>query len=124
MFPYRSLTILGEYYRSDSPRDGSWWERRAYSCPKKGYGRLARLPPLPLITALLNNTAFNTARPSIETISDRKALQSMMRWKDTSAALAVPLQGRYLGRSADLKAQNKENLFYTHLDLSHSLDYE
>ncbi|GBP02777.1 hypothetical protein EVAR_12753_1 [Eumeta japonica] len=25
MFPYRSLTILGEYYRGDSPRDGSWW---------------------------------------------------------------------------------------------------
>ncbi|GBP95311.1 SAC3 domain-containing protein 1 [Eumeta japonica] len=53
--------------------------------------------------------------PSIETMSDRLALQSTMRWKDTSADLASTLQGRYLGRSADLKAKNKTNLFYTHL---------
>ncbi|GBP46755.1 hypothetical protein EVAR_87009_1 [Eumeta japonica] len=33
--------------------------------------------------------------PSIETISDRKALQSTMRWKDTSTDLAAMFPGRY-----------------------------
>ncbi|GBP65538.1 hypothetical protein EVAR_87514_1 [Eumeta japonica] len=33
-------------------------------------------------------------RPSIEIMSDRKALQSTMRWKDTSAHLAATFQGR------------------------------
>ncbi|GBP70966.1 hypothetical protein EVAR_48974_1 [Eumeta japonica] len=38
--------------------------------------------------------AFFLFRPSIETISDRNALQSMMRWKDTSADLAATFQER------------------------------
>ncbi|GBP96440.1 hypothetical protein EVAR_99895_1 [Eumeta japonica] len=38
-------------------------------------------------------------RPSIEIMSDRKDLQSTMRWKDTSADLAATLQQRHLGRS-------------------------
>ncbi|GBP54717.1 ATP-binding cassette sub-family A member 3 [Eumeta japonica] len=36
--------------------------------------------------------ANKTIRPSIETMSDRKALQSTMRWRDTSADLAATAQ--------------------------------
>ncbi|GBP37048.1 hypothetical protein EVAR_31046_1 [Eumeta japonica] len=50
--------------------------------------------------------------PSIETMSDRKALQSTMRWKDTSADLAATFQGRQLRRSADSKAKNKKKTYF------------
>ncbi|GBP29434.1 hypothetical protein EVAR_22046_1 [Eumeta japonica] len=46
------------------------------------------------VTERLLEIAFFLFRPSIETMSDRKALQSTMRWKDTSADLAATFQGR------------------------------